>query len=127
MGHKAEATNLQNIEFLCFEFLRLVELLSDTVRSIRLHHFLGIYAIFLGNLRPFGGNFTPIYTTWGPGAETPVNPRKLPACICSKIPHLNCVNLGNVSCPNLPEAKFGQNGAWKFYRGAMGKINGGLK
>ena len=85
-GHKAQATNLQNIEFLCFEFLRLVELLSDTVRSTNLHHFLGIYATFLGNLRhfsweftPFGEKFTPIYTTWWPGAETSVNPRKLPA------------------------------------------------
>ena len=64
----------------------LVELLSDTVRSTNLHHFLGIYATFLGNLRhfsweftPFGEKFTPIYTTWWPGAETSVNPRKLPA------------------------------------------------
>ena len=77
--HQAEATNLQNIEFLCFEFLRLVVLLSDTVRCTDLHHFLGICATFLGNLRPFGEKFTPIYTTWGLGAETPVNTRKLPA------------------------------------------------
>ena len=61
--------------------------MSDTVRSTNLHHFLGIYATFLGGLRhfsweftPFGEKFTPIYTTWWPGAETSVNPRKLPAC-----------------------------------------------
>ena len=80
-GHKAKATNLQNTEFLCFEFLRLVELLSDTVCCVNLRHFLGIYANFIGNLRRFGEKFTPIYTTWGPGAEKPVNPRKLPACV----------------------------------------------
>ena len=41
---------------------------------------------FLGNLRhfsweftPFWGKFKPIYTTWGPRAEKPVNPCKLPA------------------------------------------------
>ena len=65
---------------MCFEFLRLVELLSDTVCCVNLRHFLGIYATFLGNLRRFGEKYTPIYTTWGPGAEKPVNPRKLPAC-----------------------------------------------
>ena len=58
-GHKAKATNLQNGEFLCFEFLRLVELLSDTVCCVNLRNFLGIYATFLGNLRRFGGK---IYT-----------------------------------------------------------------
>ena len=79
-GHKAKATNLQKTEFLCFEFLRLVELLSDTVCCVNLRHFLGIYTTFIGNLRRFGGNFTPIYTTWGPGAKKPVNPRKLLAC-----------------------------------------------
>ena len=79
-GHKAKATNFQITEFLCFEFLRLVELLRDMFCCVNLRHLLGIYATFLGNLRRFGETFTPIYTTWGPGAKKPVNPRKLPAC-----------------------------------------------
>ena len=48
-GHKAEATAFLKTELLYFEFLGLVELLSDTVLFVNLHHFLGIYAIFLGN------------------------------------------------------------------------------
>ena len=52
-GRKTEATNLQNTEFLCFEFLKLVELLIHTVYSVNLHHYLGIYAV-LGK--------KPIYT-----------------------------------------------------------------
>ena len=42
-GYKAAATNLQatnqNTKFLCFEFLGLVERLSDTIFFPNLHHF----------------------------------------------------------------------------------------
>ena len=58
-GHKAEAANPRKTEFLCFEFLRLVELLRDTVYSMNLHHFLGIYATFLWNLCRFWQNLHP--------------------------------------------------------------------
>ena len=67
---KTEATNLPNTEFLCFEFLRLVEVLANSVYSVNFRHYLGIYATFLVNLRRFGENFTPIYTTWGRGLES---------------------------------------------------------
>ena len=75
-GHKAEATNLQNTNLLCFEFEGLVELLSDPVLFVNLHNFLGIYTTFPGNLRHFGENFTPIYTMSVPGAKKPINARK---------------------------------------------------
>ena len=76
-GSQDRSNQPSNTEFLCFEFLKLVELLSDTVCSVNLRHCLGIYAIFLGNLRRFGEKITPIYTTWGLGC---VNPHKSPAC-----------------------------------------------
>ena len=40
LGHKAQATNVQNTTLQRFEFLYLVELLSDTVRFLNLHFFL---------------------------------------------------------------------------------------
>ena len=40
-GHTAEATNLQNTEWLCFEFLGIFKLLSDTILFVNLHPFRG--------------------------------------------------------------------------------------
>ena len=77
-GHNDEATNLQNIEFRYFEFLRLLERLSDTVRSLNLHH-LGVYAIFLGNLRPVWGKFYTHLHNMGAGGRNACKPRKVPA------------------------------------------------
>ena len=68
--HKAEVTNLQNTELLCIEFVGLVELWSDTVLVVNLHHFLGIYAIFLWNLRRFGGNLHPFTQYGGRGLKS---------------------------------------------------------
>ena len=65
--HTNEATNFQNTELLCFEFLGLVELLSDTVLFVNLHHFLGIYAIFLEIYAVLGKNLHPITQSRGRG------------------------------------------------------------
>ena len=75
-GSQGRSGQSSNTKLLCFEFEALVELLSDTVLFVNLHHFLGIYPTFLGNIRHYGENFTPIYTIWVPGAEKPLNPPK---------------------------------------------------
>ena len=53
LGHKAQATNVQNTTLQCFEFLYLVELLSDTVRFLNLHFFLQKLRHFWEKLQQF--------------------------------------------------------------------------
>ena len=74
---ESTSSSRSSIKFLCFEFLGLVELLSDTVCFVNLHHFLGIYAIFLGIYAVLGGSLHPLTQSGGWGFEKPVNPRKL--------------------------------------------------
>ena len=60
-GHKAQATNHQNSTLLCYEFSRLVEVLSGTVFLLNLHFFEGNLCPFWESLHPFtqGGGRGP--------------------------------------------------------------------
>ena len=103
--------------------VKIIQNVTQVVDGANLHHFLGIYATFLGNLRhfsweftPFGEKFTPIYTTWWTGAETSVNPHKLSACgggsVCQFASRVAVwsmpVSMSWRTSPRLPVAKGAQ-------------------